>query len=36
MLREAGILSEEQLDQTLRWAREATFVEPDPRAGARR
>ncbi len=27
MLREAGVLSEEQLDQTLRWAREATFVE---------
>jgi hypothetical protein len=29
MLRDAGILSEEQLDQTVRWAREATFVEPD-------
>lgn len=28
MLREAGILSEEQLDQALRWARQATFVEP--------
>ncbi len=28
MLREAGILSEEQLDQALRWAREATFIEP--------
>ncbi len=27
MLREAGLLSDEQLDQTLRWAREATFVE---------
>ncbi len=27
MLREAGVLSDEQLDQTLRWAREATFVE---------
>jgi adenosine deaminase len=29
MLRDAGILSEEQLDETLRWAREATFVEAD-------
>lgn len=28
LLREAGILSEEQLEQALRWAREATFVEP--------
>jgi hypothetical protein len=27
MLREAGLLSDEQLDQTFRWAREATFVE---------
>ncbi len=27
MLREAGVLSEEQLEQTFRWAREATFVE---------
>ena len=26
LLREAGILSEEQLEQTLRWAREATFI----------
>jgi hypothetical protein len=28
MLREAGVLSEEQLEQAVRWAREATFVEP--------
>jgi adenosine deaminase len=27
MLREAGILSDEQIEQTVRWAREATFVE---------
>jgi adenosine deaminase len=27
MLRDARILSEEQLDQTLRWAREASFVD---------
>ncbi|MCM2334413.1 MAG: adenosine deaminase [Anaeromyxobacteraceae bacterium] len=27
LLRDAGLLSEEQLDQALRWAREATFVE---------
>lgn len=27
MLRVAGILSEEQLDQTLAWAREASFIE---------
>src|SRR5512133_2166712 len=27
MLRDAGVLSDEQIDQTLRWAREATFVE---------
>ncbi len=27
MLRDAGVLSDEQLDQTFRWAREATFVE---------
>ena len=33
MLREAGILSEEQLDETLRWAREATFVEADALPG---
>jgi adenosine deaminase len=26
MLRDAGVLSEEQIDQALRWAREATFV----------
>jgi adenosine deaminase len=26
MLREAGVLSDEQLDQTERWAREATFI----------
>jgi adenosine deaminase len=30
LLRDAGILSEEQLDQTFRWAREATFVPPEP------
>ena len=30
MLREAGILADEQIDQTFRWAREATFIEPDP------
>jgi adenosine deaminase len=35
MLREAGILSEEQLDQTVRWAREATFIEPDAADPAR-
>jgi adenosine deaminase len=29
-LRDAGILSDEQLDQTVRWAREATFVEEEP------
>jgi len=27
LLRDAGILSDEQIDQTLEWAREATFVE---------
>ena len=26
MLRDAGVLSEEQIDQAQRWAREATFV----------
>ena len=26
MLREAKVLSEEQLEQTLDWAREATFI----------
>jgi adenosine deaminase len=26
LLRDAGVLSEEQLDQALRWAREATFI----------
>ncbi len=26
MLRDAGVLSDEQLDQTFRWAREATFI----------
>ena len=26
MLKEAGILSDEQIDQTIRWAREATFI----------
>jgi adenosine deaminase len=30
MLRVGGILSEEQVDQTLRWAREATFVPTEP------
>ena len=29
LLRDAGILSEEQLDQALRWAREATFIVPE-------
>jgi adenosine deaminase len=29
MLREAGILADEQIDQTFRWAREATFIEPE-------
>ncbi|HET9555244.1 MAG TPA: adenosine deaminase [Anaeromyxobacteraceae bacterium] len=28
VVREAGILSEEQVDQALRWAREASFVDP--------
>jgi adenosine deaminase len=28
MVREAGVLSEEQVDQALRWAREASFVDP--------
>jgi len=28
LLRDGGLLSEEQLDQTFRWARQATFVEP--------
>ena len=28
LVREAGLLSDEQLDQTHRWARQATFVEP--------
>jgi adenosine deaminase len=27
LLRDAGVLSDEQIDQTFRWAREATFVE---------
>ncbi len=27
MLRDAGVLSDEQIEQTIRWAREATFVE---------
>jgi hypothetical protein len=26
MLREANVLSEEQVEQALRWAREATFI----------
>ena len=30
MLREAGILADEQIDQTFRWAREASFIEPEP------
>ncbi len=30
LLRDAGAISEEQIDQTLRWAREATFVGPAP------
>jgi adenosine deaminase len=29
MLREAGVLSEEQIEQAIRWAREATFVGDD-------
>jgi adenosine deaminase len=29
LLRDAGILSEEQLEQALRWAREATFIVPE-------
>lgn len=29
LLRDAGVLSDEQLDQTFRWAREATFVVPE-------
>lgn len=29
MLRDAGVLSDEQLQQTVRWAREASFIEPD-------
>jgi hypothetical protein len=29
MLRDGGVLSEEQLEQAIRWAREATFVPPD-------
>ncbi len=28
MLRENGVLSSEQIEQTFRWAREATFLEP--------
>ncbi len=28
MLRDAGILADEQIDETFRWAREASFVEP--------
>jgi adenosine deaminase len=27
LLREGGLLSDEQIDQALRWAREATFVD---------
>jgi len=30
MLRDAGILSDDQLEQTLRWAREASFLEGGP------
>jgi adenosine deaminase len=30
LLRDAGLLSEEQLDQAQRWAREAAFVDPVP------
>jgi hypothetical protein len=26
MLREAGVLAEEQLEQAAKWAREATFI----------
>jgi adenosine deaminase len=30
LVREAGLLAEEQLDEVLRWARQATFIEPSP------
>jgi adenosine deaminase len=30
LLRESGVLSEEQLEQALRWAREATFITDPP------
>jgi adenosine deaminase len=30
LLRDAGVLSEEQQEQALRWARQATFIEPPP------
>jgi adenosine deaminase len=29
LLRDAGVLADEQLEQTFRWAREATFVPGD-------
>ena len=29
MLRDAGVLSEEQIDQAQRWAREATFISTE-------
>ena len=34
LVRDSGILSEEQIDETLRWAREASFVEAEPSAGS--
>ncbi len=30
LVREAGLLSDEQLDQVLRWSRQATFIAPAP------
>jgi adenosine deaminase len=33
MLRDAGVLSDEQIEQAVRWAREATFVEAAPANG---
>jgi adenosine deaminase len=34
LVRDSGILTDEQIDETLRWAREASFVEGDPSAVA--
>jgi hypothetical protein len=33
LIRDSGILTDAQIDETLRWAREATFIEVEP-AGA--